>query len=47
MDKGYKFEFNKGSCRIFDKTGEILAMEEQSRHNLFYSIILENKFFGS
>ena len=42
VDKCYRFEFNKGSCRIFDKTNKLLATIEQSKGNLFYLNISEN-----
>lgn len=42
LEKGYKFNFNKESCIIFDKIGKLLATGEQRRGNLFYLNISRN-----
>jgi len=42
MEKCYKFESNRVSCKIFDKTGKLLAIGEKSRGNLFYLNISSN-----
>ena len=42
IEKVHKFEFNKGSFRIFDKTCKLLAIGEQSRGNIFYLNIFNN-----
>lgn len=42
MDKGYRFKFNKETCRISDKIGKLLATGEQIKDNLFYLNIFYN-----
>lgn len=44
VDKGYKFEFNKGFYKIFDKTCKLPTIGEQSRGNLFYLNIFGDTF---
>ena len=42
MENCYKFNFNKGSCKKFNKIGKLLVNREQSRGNLFYLNIFYN-----
>lgn len=44
-NNGYRFEFGKGSCRILDKIGKVLAIVEQSKGDMFYLNSTINSYF--